>query len=82
MPETLQVGLTAYTDWDTVTSVGVEVHNTTVLADGAPDLVAQFDYVRYLRPAVPDALAASDLTTPQVDDASLSAFLGDAADQQ
>ena len=87
MPQTLNVGLTTYTDWSTCQQVGYEYHNTNRL-DGthprlaggsvtaSPDLIARFDYVRYRRPQVPAGLAGSNLADPaQVSDAQLLAFL-------
>lgn len=93
MPDTLHVGLTTYTDWDTCAAVGVEYHNTNLLqgdvpltAGGTtaavPDLVARFDYVRFQRPELPPALAGRDLSPGgDVSDAELLAFLGDGANR-
>lgn len=52
MPAQLQVGLTVYTDWDTVSKLSPIDHNSRVLRNGSPDLIAKFDYVRYSRPPV------------------------------
>jgi hypothetical protein len=75
-PETLQVGLTCYTDWPTCQRMEPQVHNRTVIRDGNPDLIAEVDYVRLRRPAVPQELQQSDLTDPaQVSDQQLLEFL-------
>lgn len=77
LPATLQVGLTVYTDWDTVQTYTPEQHNTTLITSGTPDLRAQFDVVTYARPVVPAALAGRDLTDPaDVSDPELLGFLG------
>ncbi|MGE0710440.1 MAG: hypothetical protein AB7N76_10010 [Planctomycetota bacterium] len=78
LPQTLQVGLTTYTDWDTIEAgYTAQQHNTTLILGGQPDLRAQFDYLRYARPVVPAALAGRDPSDPgQVSDAELLAFLG------
>ena len=94
MPAALQAGLTVYTDWPTCESTGVEYQNRFVLTNGLrlpngvtlnnphPDLVAAFDYVRYTRPQVPNALAGANLSNPaSVTDAQLLSFLGESANQ-
>lgn len=92
-PETLQAGLTVYTDWDTVFSVGVENNNQLILTNGVeligggtlsgaePDLVAAFDYVRFARPLIPGGLEDADFSNPgAVTDEQLLLFLGDEPD--
>lgn len=59
-PPELQVGLTCYTDYSSASQVGVGQHNTSVLTGGNPDLVAQFDFVRFHRPSVPSIGRLSD----------------------
>ena len=77
-PQTLQVGLTCYTDWTGVERTPVEVHNKTVIRSGNPDLVAEFDFVRYRRPAVPSSLSGRNVSEPsQATDDQLLQFLGD-----
>ncbi|MCA9519445.1 MAG: hypothetical protein KC609_00665 [Myxococcales bacterium] len=83
MPPTLQVGLTTYTDWDSVQRVypgNPYGHNTSPLPlddQTTPDLVARFDYVRFRTPAVPAELVSLDLTNQTaVPDSVLLAFLG------
>ena len=91
-PETVQAGLTVYTDWATVGSVGVENNNLLVLTNGVeligggtlgwaePDLVAAFDYVRFARPLIPEALEAAAFSDPSaVTDLDLLSFLGETA---
>ncbi len=57
MPTTLQVGFTTYTDWQTVDDDYYPEdqygHNNTVITDGNPDLLAQYDYMRYVPPNIP-----------------------------
>ncbi|MCA9207520.1 MAG: hypothetical protein KDA55_04155, partial [Planctomycetales bacterium] len=89
MPETLQVGMVTYTDWEKANDLPPIVHNATVMdpnviADPSPaqpfnpDLTAAYDYTRFARPEVPAGLAGLDLANPaQVSDGELLAFLGD-----
>jgi hypothetical protein len=92
MPATLQVGLVSYTDWTKANDFDPFVQNSTVLIpNGAagdptpseafnPDITAGFEYARYVRPDVPEAFAASDLTDPNaVSDTELLSFLGASA---
>lgn len=50
MPQTLQLGVTTYTDWDTVDNMNIFHHNRTVVTSGNPDLVVDADYFRLRRP--------------------------------
>ena len=86
MPATLQVGLTTYTDWGSIDGPywpGDQFgHNNTVITDGNPDLLAQFDHVRFQRPAIPiefqgrDFSADYDADNPAtVSDQELLSFL-------
>lgn len=76
LPDDLQVGITAYTDWGSIIgaywphdSFG---YNSRVLTGGNPDLLAEFDYLRYRRPRIPPALAGRDFSDPAaVSDAEL-----------
>jgi hypothetical protein len=77
LPATVQAGLTCYTDWPTASQMQPPQHNNTAIRGGNPDLVAQFDYVRFRRPAVPANLAGRRLDS--VPDQELLRFLGDAA---
>jgi hypothetical protein len=63
LPQTLQVGVHAYTDWNTITTRypdNPEDFNRTTLTgpDTHPDLVVRDEYVRFQRPAF-----ASNLVT-------------------
>lgn len=87
MPETIQVGLVTYTDWEKANDFDPFYHNGHVLTGDVdptpdqpfnPDLVAGFEYARFVRPDVPDALAGVDLRT-QASDAELLTFLGEAS---
>ncbi|MCA9435214.1 MAG: hypothetical protein KC978_05480 [Candidatus Omnitrophica bacterium] len=78
MPQTLQVGMTCYTDWPTGSTFDPYVHNQITITTGNPDLVADFDYYRYARVELPSSLEGVDLLdTSEVSDADLLAFLGD-----
>jgi hypothetical protein len=63
LPETLQVGIDAYTDWDTVASMYASLpfeFNSTVIASppGNADLIARVDWIRFER------ICASGLCVP------------------
>lgn len=86
MPDGLQVGLTTYTDWGAINGVywpGNQFgHNMSLITDGNPDLLAQFDFVHFRRPQIPAELAGRDFSAPYdpgnpstVSDAELLAFL-------
>ncbi len=89
MPETMQVGLVTYSDWEKVSDFDPFTQNSTVLVPGLPgdptpgeafnpDLTAGFEYARYATPDVPAALAGADLADPNaVSDAELLSFLGE-----
>jgi hypothetical protein len=87
MPETLQLGMVTYTDWNKASDFDPFVHNSTVLQSGVvdptpaepfnPDLVASFEYARFARPDVPVELSGVDLVNAASDEQLLS-FLGDA----
>lgn len=82
LPDTLQVGMHAYTDWETAGAMDPFAHNGSVVqdfpaGDGFPDLRAEFDWIRFADPLVPGALAGLDLADPgQVSDELLLSFLG------
>jgi hypothetical protein len=72
LPRTLQVGVNAYSGWDLVPELWNDpgAFNRTVITDRATDLAAEFDYVRFDRPRVPDALRGvrlSDYRVPAAD---------------
>lgn len=72
----LQVGLTAYTDWETCRQMPPERHNQTVIRGGNPQLRAEVEYVRFSRPNVPDGLRGRNLADPaEVSDAELLRWL-------
>lgn len=85
MPETLQVGLVSYSDWNKASDFDPFYHNSNVL-DGTgfdptpgeaynPDLVAGYEYARYVRPQLPSELEGVDLVNAATDEQLLS-FLG------
>ncbi len=86
MPETMQLGMVTYTDWNKASDFDPFLHNSTVLQSGVadptpgeafnPDLVAGFEYARFARPDVPPELAGVDLVNAASDEQLLS-FLGD-----
>jgi hypothetical protein len=55
LPATLQVGMIAYTDFDTLkwdlVFNDVDGYHARAIGGGVPDLVGRFDYVRFQRPA-------------------------------
>lgn len=72
LPRTLQVGVNAYSGWDLVPELWNDpgTFNRTVITDRATDLAAEFDYVRFDRPAVPEPLRGvrlSDYRVPAPD---------------
>ncbi len=88
MPETLQVGIVSYTDWGKASDFDPFYHNGHTL-DGSginptpgeafnPDLVAGYEYARYVRPQVPVELQGIDLVNTATNEQLLS-FLGDNA---
>lgn len=87
LPETLQVGMVTYSDWEKANDLPPIEHNGSVLAPGQiadpspwqpfnPDLTAAFDYTRFSRPQVPAALEGVDLVNTATNEQLLS-FLGD-----
>jgi len=89
LPETLQVGMVAYTEWDLIWPNFTPLeHNSNVLTnppygfDFQPDLTAGFEYARFYEPIVPEELAGVNLFNQgQVSDEQLLSFLGDVANQ-
>ncbi|HEY0017711.1 MAG TPA: DUF1349 domain-containing protein [Longimicrobium sp.] len=75
LPRTLQVGVNAYSGWDLVPELwnDAAAFNRTVITDRATDLAAEFDYVRFDRPRVPDALRGVRLSDYRVPAAHLVA---------
>jgi hypothetical protein len=91
MPAELQAGMVSYTDWNKVQYFDPFTHNQTVITPplpsdpnpGAPffpDLVASFDYARFVPVSLPPELVGVDLTSSTlVPDSALLAFLGASA---
>lgn len=80
MPQTLQTGLTCYTDWPTSSSYTPFIHNQTVITEGNPDLMAAFEYVRYATPSVPAQFTGREFSNPaSITNEELLSFLGDHA---
>jgi YVTN family beta-propeller protein len=92
LPETLQVGMTTYTDWNTIaagwdfSNPQIPFHqNRIVNTGGNPDLIADVDFVRIRRPDPAldaAALQAASVTGPNGPVANLAgtplaAWLGD-----
>lgn len=81
MPQTLQVGMTVYTDYPSASRIPPAEHNRQVIRGGNPDLVAGFDYFRFRRPPFPSELQGRSLSDPsQVSDTEILRLFGDAAD--
>ena len=91
MPETLQVGLVSYSDWEKAGDFSPEFHNANVLQSGVtpdptpgegfnPDLIAAFDYARFARPEIPAELNDVDFVNVATEQELLS-FLGDVPNQ-
>lgn len=76
-PKTLQVGLTTYTDWASVTRLRPADHNTRVIQGGNPDLRAQVDYIHFSTPpALPAALSNANFNNAsQISDAQIIEWL-------
>jgi hypothetical protein len=87
LPATVQVGLTAYTNWFHIAAQQEFHHNRTAATGGNPDIIADVDYLRLRRP--PPGLTESALqavtTTGQFGDSvllsgsALASALGDNA---
>jgi hypothetical protein len=84
-PETLQLGLVAYTDYATVGTCTFEQQNMQILLHACnnpnvpadPDLTLRVEFFRLRRPEVPIGLVGADLSNPAaVSDAQLLQFLG------
>ena len=61
LPGTLQVGLNAYTDWNSTTELQRDPlrFNTTVVQNGSPDVALRVDWIRFARPAATGAQRAA-----------------------
>lgn len=62
MPEILQVGMTAYTDWGPVELMDPLTHNRSEIDGHNPDLNAAVDYFRFRRPRISSSLAGADFS--------------------
>lgn len=86
MPETLQAGMVAYSDWGKVSDYDPFDHNANVLQPGSfdptpfedfePDIVAGFEYIQFDRPEIPEYLQGVDLRI-QTTNLQMLSFLGD-----
>ncbi len=82
MPDTLQVGITAYTDAEPVSLIDPFEHNRTSIDGNNPDLNAAIDYFRFRRPRIPSALAGADFTNPlEISDTQIVQLFGDRANR-
>ncbi|HEX6140681.1 MAG TPA: hypothetical protein VF013_09530 [Candidatus Limnocylindria bacterium] len=78
LPETLQVGLIAYTDWEDLLDYHEhpEILNFLQVTDRHPDLAARVDGVRFARPSIPASLVDRDLTDETITREELIAAFG------
>lgn len=88
MPDTLQVGFVAYTDWNKVNSYSIAFHNQNTLNTSLtpdptdsipfrPDIVAKFDYGRFEEVNVPAMYADSNFASqPAVSNAVVLSLFG------
>ncbi len=78
LPRTVQVGVNAYSGWDLVPELWTDAaaFNGRVITDRPTDLAAEFDYVRFDRPRVPEPLRGVRLSDYRVPAADLVAAFG------
>jgi hypothetical protein len=78
LPRTLQVGLNAYTGWNSAQDLQNDPQrfNTTVLKDRKADAVLEVDWVRFARPELPPGTNVMALTDWSTSDAQLLAWFG------
>lgn len=77
IPNTIQVGMVAYTDSEPVSQMTAFDHNRTAIDGHNPDLNAAVDYFRFRRPRVPTALSDADFSESQeVSDAQIVQLFG------
>lgn len=78
LPRTVQVGLVAYTDWDSAADLQRDPRrfNTTVLRTGRPGLVARVDWIRHTPLQLPRGTDPRRLTDHGVPEADLLALIG------
>jgi serine/threonine protein kinase len=76
LPQRLQVGLMCSTDWVMCQTAGRERYDSGEEFNGRPDLIAQYDYVRFDRPELPAELVGKPLSDSEaVPDYILMKFL-------
>ena len=86
LPETLQVGMVSYTDWDKANDYEPFDQNNNTLQPGGlnptpdvpfqPDLVAGFEFIQFDRPEIPDSIQGLNLGL-LASDLQLLSFLGE-----
>lgn len=86
LPETLQVGMVAYTDWEKANDYDPFYQNNNTLQPGGfdptpyvpfqPDLVAGFEYIQFDRPEIPEYLQDTTLGI-HATNLQLLSFLGE-----
>ena len=76
MPETLQVGLNAYTDWFSRDTEDPVIFNNVQTTDGNPDLIVLVDYIRFHRPTLPADFDATKMRSMKERDV-IAALLGE-----
>jgi len=82
-PDTIQVGLVTYTDWQKVFSYAPATHNQTQIEgsecnsgpDCNPDIVGQFEFIRFDSLNVPMGIGSDFTDTNDVTDSELLSFL-------
>jgi hypothetical protein len=73
----LQVGMVAIGDWTTCSSYTPFDHNQTVITAGSPDLLAQFDFIRFASVQAPPGWNGLDLSSQSaLSDANFLAVFG------
>lgn len=90
LPDSLQVGMVAYTDWTKANDYDPFYQNNNALYPGGydptpfedfhPDVVAGFDFIQFDRPEIPAELQGLNLRT-QTTDQQLLSFLGENVNQ-
>lgn len=77
MSATVQVGLNAYTNWESIRTAPSEFNKTVDMHPlFAPDLIVRSDYVRFRRPVVPHTVT-TQLGNGKMTNADLISALGD-----
>jgi hypothetical protein len=78
LPRTLQVGLNAYSGWDSASDLhnDPEKFNRTVLKDRRADVILDVDWIRFSRPEIPQGTDLGKLSDYSTPDSALLSFLG------